>query len=169
LSIAFDWVTLLLPLVLAVHNADEYARHDDFIRAYHSRLAKALTSRPAVRYAAIFLTLAVALMAGFAYVYKSGVFVAICKVSIFALLLNAISHCALSLKHRTILPGTLSAALLVMPYSIVAIVIMHADLRDSYSYLFLLAALGAITVPLAVILFLWIGYAICRLETGNQL
>jgi Protein of unknown function with HXXEE motif len=165
---AFDWINLLLPVVLAVHNADEYARYDDFVNAYHPRLAKKLTSRPVIRSAAILLTLFVALQAGLAYVYKGGILLASCKVAIFALLLNAISHCVLSLKRRRILPGTLSAVLLVMPYSVAAIVIMRAGFGDSYSYLLLLAALGAITVPLAVILFLWIGYGISQLEARNQ-
>jgi hypothetical protein len=151
-----------------VHNVDEYAKYDDFVNAYHPRLARKLTSRPVIRHAAILLTVFVALLAGLAYIYKGGIFAAICKVAIFALLLNAIGHCVLSLKRRRILPGTLSAALLIMPYSIVAIVIMRADFGDSYSYLLLLAALGAITVPLTVILFLWLGYGICRLEARNQ-
>ena len=165
---ALEWINLLLPIVLAVHNADEYARYDDFVDAYHPRLTKKLTSRPVIRNAVTLLTVVVALVAGLAYVYKGGVFVTICKVAIFALLLNAISHCVLSLKRHRILPGTVSAALLVMPYSIAAIVIMRSDCGDSYWYLFSLAAVGAITVPLAIMLFLWLGYGISRWEARKQ-
>ncbi len=89
-------------------------------------------------------------------------------VAIFALLLNAISHCALSLKRHRVLPGTWSATLLILPYSLVAITVMRADFGDSYRSLLLLAGLGAIAVPLTIIVFLWLGYGINRLQARNQ-
>lgn len=165
---AFDSINLLLPVVLAVHNFDEYAEYDAFVEAYHPRLARKLTSRPVIRDAVILLTVFVAVLTGLAYFFKGGVFAAMCKVAIFALLLNAISHCVLSLKRRRILPGTWSAVLLILPYSIVAITIMRNDFGDSYPHLLLLAALGAITVPLTIIAFLWLGYGIDQLQARNQ-
>jgi hypothetical protein len=62
----------------------------------------------------------------------------------------------------------LSAVLLVLPYSVVAIFFMRTGFGDSYSHLLFLTALGAITVPLTVLLFLWIGYGISRLEAKDQ-
>lgn len=165
---ALDWITLSLPLVLAVHNLDEYAKYEDFVNAYHPRLSKKLTTRPVIRNAAVLLTVSVALLAGFSYVYNDDVLRTMCTVAVFALMLNAISHCMLSLKRRRMLPGTLSAALLVLPYSVVAIVITYAESGDSYSDLALLAALGALTVPLAIALFIGLGYGISRWETRRQ-
>jgi O-antigen/teichoic acid export membrane protein len=165
---ALDWITLLLPLVLAVHNADEYARYEDFVEAYHPRLNKKLTARPVIRNAVVLLTVSVALLAGFSYMYKSDVLRAVCKLAILALMLNGVSHCVLSLKRRRILPGTLSAALLVLPYSVVAIVVMRSESGDSYAHLALLAALGGLMVPLAIALFLGLGYGISRWEARGQ-
>jgi O-antigen/teichoic acid export membrane protein len=165
---ALDWITLLLPLVLAVHNLDEYAKYEDFVNAYHPRLSKKLTARPVIRNAVVLLTVSVALLAGFSYVYNDDVLRTICKVAIFALMLNAISHCVLSLKRGRILPGTLSAALLVLPYSVVAVMITHSESGNSYSDLALLAALGALTVPLAIALFIGLGYGISRWDTRRQ-
>jgi hypothetical protein len=164
LSTAFDWVIVLLPLLVAVHNVDEYARYDDFVRAYHSRFLAKRVSRPAIRYALIAVTLVVAVIAGLAYVHKGGIYVALCNVTIFALMENAIGHCVLSLKRRTLIPGTLSAAVLVLPYSIVAIVSMRADLATSYSSLLLFAASGAVAMPLFIVGFIWLGYGISRLR-----
>jgi O-antigen/teichoic acid export membrane protein len=165
---ALDWITLLLPLVLAVHNLDEYAKYEDFVSTYHPRLSRKLTARPVIRNAVILLTVSVALLAGFSYVYNDDVLRTICTVAIFALMLNAISHCVLSLKRRRMLPGTLSAAVLVLPYSVVAIMITRSESGDSYSRLALLAALGALTVPLAIALFIGLGYGISRWETRRQ-
>jgi hypothetical protein len=36
----FVALNLLFPIVLAIHNVDEYSRYDDFIRAYHPRLSE---------------------------------------------------------------------------------------------------------------------------------
>jgi len=164
LSTAFEWVTVLLPLLVAVHNVDEYARYDDFVRAYHSRFLAKRVSRPAMRNTLIAVTLFVAVIAGLAYVHKGGVYVVLCNITILAFMENAIGHCVLSLKRRTLVPGTLSAAVLVLPYSIVAIASMRADLASSYSSLLLLAVCGAVAMPLFIIGFIWLGYGIARLQ-----
>ena len=164
LSTALEWVTVSLPLLVAVHNVDEYARYDDFVRAYHSRFLTKWVSRPAIRNTLIAVTLFVALIAGLAYVHKGGIYLALCSVTIFAFMENAIGHCALSLKRRALVPGTLSAVVLVLPYSIVAIAVMRADLATSYSSLLLLVACGAAAMPLFIVGFLWLGYGISRLQ-----
>ncbi len=45
---------------------------------------------------------------------------------------------------------------------------MRADFGDSYRSLLLLAGLGAIAVSLTIIVFLWLGYGINRLQARNQ-
>ena len=77
---AFEWVTVLLPLLVAVHNVDEYARYDDFVRAYHTKFLAKQVSRPAMRNALIAVTLFVAAIAGLAYIHKGGIYVALCMV-----------------------------------------------------------------------------------------
>jgi hypothetical protein len=167
LSTAFEWVTVLLPLLVAVHNADEYARYDDFVRAYHSQFLAKQVSRPALRNTLIAVTLFVTAIAGLAYVHKGGVYVVLCNITIFAFMENAIGHCVLSLKRRTVVPGTVSAAMLVLPYSVVAIASMRADLAASNSSLLLFAACGAVAMPLFTAGFLWLGYGISRLQVRH--
>ena len=166
----FDAFNLLFPVILAIHNIDEYARHDDFFLAHHSRLAKKLTTRRVIRDAAILLTLTVALLDVLTYVCKADVLMTISKISIFALMINGIGHCVLSLRRGTMLPGTLSAATLVLPYSVIAMVVMRTNLGDSSWSLLRFAAFGALAAPLVIIFFLWISYGIFRLvaRTGNH-
>jgi len=161
---AFEWVTVLLPLLVAVHNVDEYARYDDFVRAYHSKFLAKRVSRPAMRNAQIAVTLFVAAIAGLSYIHKGGIYVALCTITILAFMENAIGHCVLSLKRRTLIPGTISSAVLVLPYSIVAIASMRTDLVTSYSSLLLLGVCGGAAAPLFTIGFLWLGYGISRLQ-----
>ena len=160
---AYEWVTVSLPLLVAVHNVDEYARYEDFVRAYHSRFLAKWMSGPAMRSTLIAVTLFVAVIAGLAYVHRGGVYAALCNITIFAFAENAIGHCVLSLKRRTLIPGTISSTVLVLPYSIVAIALMRADPASSYSTLLFFAACGAVAIPLFIIGFLWLGYRISRL------
>ena len=167
LSTASEWVTVLLPLLVAVHNLDEYARYEDFVRTYHSRFLAKQASRPAIRNALIAVTVLVTVIAALAYVHKGGIYVVLCNITILAFMENAIGHCVLSLKRRSLVPGTLSAALVVLPYSIVAIVSMRADPAWSYSSLLLLAACGVVAMPLFIVGLIWLGYAISRLQIRN--
>lgn len=153
---------LLFPLVLAIHNLDEIARHEDFVAAYHARLPAALTSASALWWALTTLTLAAAVLCLSAVLWQNPILLLMAKVSIYALLLNAIGHCLLSVKRRKLLPGTRSAALLVLPYGVLALTVI---LKDSpVSTVIRHALAGAITIPLAVAVFLLLGNAIARLR-----
>jgi uncharacterized protein with HXXEE motif len=164
----FAAVNLLFPVVLAIHNFDEYSRYDDFIRAYHPRLGRKLSTRRVFRDALILLTSAAAGLGALTYVYQSAGLLTISKIAIFALLLNALGHCILSLKRRELVPGTLSAVALVLPYSAVAIVIMRASLGDSFRSLFRDAIFGLILAPLAILSLLWISYGLSRLTANPE-
>jgi hypothetical protein len=161
---AFDILLLLFPIVLATHTLDEYARHEDFVDAYHSRLPAKLTSRPAIFWAATTLTVAAAVICLGAFVWQGPVLLPVAKVMICALLLNAVSHCLLSLKRRKLLPGTRSACILVLPYGVIALVVMRTYVGDSAAAIIRYALLGAITIPLAIGVFLMVGNGIARLR-----
>ena len=167
----FSVLSLLFPVVLAIHNLDEYSRYDDFVRTsfllQQTKLRKLITRR-VIRDAAILLTLGAAVLAAVTYVDKGAVPVAISKTAILALLLNGIGHCVLSLKRRTVVPGTLSAATLVLPYAALAIFTMRSECGDSFQLLLRYATLGALMAPLAVLLFLSISYCLSRVTTRSE-
>jgi len=153
----FAAVNLLLPIVVALHNFEEYRGYEDFVRSYPAWLAEKLT-RTVVGCAAILLTLAVTVLAVATYFYQSEVLLTASKVAIIGLALNCLGHCFLSLTRRKLVPGTLSGAIIVLPYSVIAIILMRTNLQDSFLALFGYAAVGAIVTPVAIGLFLWIGY-----------
>ena len=92
----FAGLNLLFPVVLAIHNADEYSRYDEFVGAYQGRLARKLTARPAVRNAATLLTLSAAVLDMLTYVSQSYRWMAIARVAVFALMFNGLGHCVSS-------------------------------------------------------------------------
>jgi hypothetical protein len=154
---SFAVFNLLFPIVVAVHNIDEFRGYTDFVRSYPSWLAEKLT-RMVLGWAAILLTLAVTALAVATYFYQNDALLTVSKIAIMGLALNCLGHCFLSLKRRALVPGTLSGAVLVLPYSVIAVFLMRTDSRDSFMGLFGYAAVGAIATPVAIGAFLWMGY-----------
>ena len=157
----FAAFNLLFPIVVAIHNIDEYRGYTDFVRSYPAWLAEKLTRR-VIGWAAILLTLAVTALAVATYFYQNDVLLMASKIAIIGLALNCVGHCFLSLKRRALVPGTLSGAILVLPYSAIAVSMMRIDLRDSFMGLLGYAAFGVIATPLAIGAFLWMGYVLAR-------
>ena len=157
----FASFNLLFPIVVAIHNFEEYRGYEDFVRGYPTWLAEKLT-RKVVGWAAILLTLAVTALAVATYFYQNDVVLMVSKIAIIGLGLNSLGHCFLSLKRRALVPGTVSGALLVLPYSVIAVFMMQSNLKDSLQALFGYAAIGAIVAPIAIGLSLWMGYLLAR-------
>jgi hypothetical protein len=162
----FAAFNLLFPIVVAVHNIDEYRGYDDFVRSYPGWLAVILT-RQVVARAAVLLTLTVTALAVATYFYQNDVLLMASKIAIIGLALNCVGHCLLSLKRRALVPGTLSGMVLVLPYSVIAVLIMRTNLQDSFLAIFGCAAIGAIMVPIAIGSFLWLGYLLARPRKGK--
>ncbi len=170
----FAAFNLLFPVLLAIHNLEEYSRCDEFIRVYPGRLAQRFTTRRVVRDAATLLTLAAAGISVLAYALRAEILIRISQVAIFALALNAIGHCVVSIRRRRFMPGTFSAITLVLPYSAVAIVMMHVGLGEPMAALVGWALLGGAALPIVIVLFLAMGYGLSRLfrprsRTGTAL
>lgn len=151
---------LLFPFVLAIHNADEYRDYDEFVRIYHGGLARRFITRPVVRNATILLTSAGVILGVLTWAYQSPVLVDASIIASLALMLNAFCHIAVSLKECALTPGTRSAVLLVLPYSLLLI----RAARLPWVTLLRFTGLGLAVMPLAVIVFLLLGYLLLSLS-----
>jgi hypothetical protein len=162
----FPALNLVLPVVLAAHKVDEYRRYDEFVEVYKDRIPARFTTRGVIGNAMTLLTLTAVLISVLTYFYLTPAWVSFAKIAVFALMLNAIGHCIQSLSKRRMTAGTLSAITLVLPYSIVAIMVMRGQLGDSVSSLLGFALVGAITIPVASGVFILSGYGVSRI--GNK-
>lgn len=149
----------LFPIILGIHNVEEYFRHDDFIQSYPPRIARWLT-RPIIRSAMVLLTLATAAVSLLTWIYRTPWLLDISLIADFALMLNAFSHVGRSLLHHSLTPGTLSALCLVLPYSLLVVATLRLSEGMSWSAMFRLMALGIPMIPVAVLVFLALGYAL---------
>ena len=161
---ALNVLVLLLPIVMAIHNLDEYFGYEEFVGVYHSHLPIRLKARRTIFWAAATLTAAAVFICVGAVLSKSQALLLISKISICALMLNAVSHCLLSLKQHRWLPGTRSACILVLPYSVIALIVMGTIGGDSPASMLRYTLLGAITIPLAVAGSLLVGSGIASLR-----
>jgi hypothetical protein len=151
---SFPALYLLFPVVLAIHNLDEYfaskhrtqqSRPSWLIRNFQSEV---------VRLAMILLTVASVVVAVLNYVQRDGKLTTIAELSVFALLFNAIGHLILSLKARSFTAGTRSALIFVLPYSVLAIAAIRRGLGLSAAALWPVAIAGLVALPVAILVAL---------------
>jgi hypothetical protein len=164
--VTFDVLVLLFPVVLAIHNFEECIQYQQFSEAYQWRFPESLRARAVIVGAATALTLAATGIFVAVLIWRTPLLFTFAKVSICALLLNAVGHCLLSLRRGKWLPGTRSAAILVLPYGVFAVIVMRTMVGDSTLNLLRYALLGALTIPLAAAVFLPVGLAISKLHAA---
>ncbi len=158
MAISTYTVNLLFPVVLAIHNADEFLRYEQFIQVYHSRIAPRFVTRKSIGYAALLITIAATVLSVFTWLYENAILMKMSAIAVFALLLNAAGHVIMSIRRGSLTPGTFTAITLVIPYSLAMIFLLHADLGMSWTTMANLAALGLLAAPLAIVTFIFLGY-----------
>lgn len=142
--------------MLAVHNVDDCMRGNEWMRVY--RVGR-MGTRCAVRALVVGMVLAAIWVAGMAY--ETGGWVWASRAPVFAMLLNGLGHGLLSVKRREVVPGTVSAALLVVPYAVLTAVSMLGEPGSSPGLLLGYAALGAVGMPVVIALCLALGSGGC--------
>ncbi len=160
----FRALNLCLPMVLAVHNAEEYLRYDAFLTSVPAGVMRKFVARRVLRNALLLLTASAALSSTATYIYDDKRLIILSRAAIFALLLNGLGHIAASLVRQRCEPGTVSAVLLILPYSAAAMVAMRVPRQDRPRFLLRYGVLGAATLFLASAGFLSISYGLVRAE-----
>ncbi len=160
----FDLIMLLYPAILAIHNIDEIRGYEKFSSAFHQRLDPRLKNRQVFGTAAWVVTSMAVFLAIANYLYPISTLQLIAESAIFALLINVVAHCAMSLATRSLVPGTATALFVVTPYSALALIAMRSDFIRGNGALFRYAGLGAVILAVATIVSLLVAYAIVALR-----
>ena len=155
----FGTLILLLGLAAAVHNLVEWRGYEQFVKAYHQRLSLRLSNRRVFGFALILLSVILLALGVVEWAEGPGWATMCSRVVVFALLVNALGHCAKSLSMRQLVPGTVSALLLIMPLALIAIYVMRRDYGDTESTLFLSFLASLALLPIAIYGSLWCGFA----------
>lgn len=155
----FGTLILLLGLAAAVHNLEEWRGYEQFVKAYHQRLSLRLSNRRVFGFALILLSVILLVLGVVEWAEGPGWATMCSRVVVFALLVNAVGHCAQSLRKRQLVPGTVSALLLLIPLASIAIYVMRRENGDSETTLILSFLASLAVLPLAIYSSLWAGFA----------
>jgi Protein of unknown function with HXXEE motif len=161
--LTFAALYLLFPIVLAVHNLDEYRHARGLPPNPRARWYSSYLRGHGARVAMIVLTAAAAVVAVLNYTSHTKALTAAAELSVFALLFNAVGHILLSLANHAWQLGARSAAFLVLPYSLAVIAVMASESGQSVVALWPVAVGGLIFLPAAILVALAIARAVCAL------
>jgi hypothetical protein len=151
---------LALSVAAAVHNLEEWRGYEKWAHVFHRRLNARLNNRRVCGIALILLSAALLILGVAEFAEGPGWTTAYSKVAVFALLVNALGHCVKSVRAREVVPGTISALLLIMPLSLIAIYAMRHDHGDSGKTLALSFIAALPVLPIAVYGSLWGGFLV---------
>lgn len=148
----------VLAAIFIIHNIEEYLSFDRMLKLP----GKKIFNRKSFLFAIVLLSSLVVLFSVLNYFIDSEVLQKINIVILFALSVNAVQHVIASLRHRRMLPGTYSAAFLILPFAVLYFMkLQKIMMLDFFSII------GYLIVSTAVMIFsiygsLWLGYRFTR-------
>jgi len=157
-GVSFGAVFLALGVAACLHNLEEWRGYEEFVHAYHQRLNARLRNRRVFGFALILLS-AIVLILGVVELVEGPGWATICsRIVVIAFLVNALEHCARSLITRKLVPGTVSALLLIIPLALIALHLMRRDFGDTRATLILSFLVSLAVLPVAIFGGLWGGF-----------
>jgi hypothetical protein len=160
---SFRALYLAFPIVLGMHNWDEWIDAKRLSGSSHRWLPSKYLGGDVVRFAMISLVFASAAVAVLNYLVSSEKLATLAELSLFALLFNAIGHVLMSMTARARTPGMRSAAFLVLPYSATAIAVAAQGSGRQALGLWRVALAGLVALPVMIVIALAIALAAHRL------
>jgi Protein of unknown function with HXXEE motif len=151
---SFPALYLVFPLVLGVHNLDEYTHAQRRLANPQLQAHSSFFRSDVAQFAMILLTVASCLVALLNYTTRTMGMAIVAELSVFSLFFNAVGHIILSIKHRAWGPGTRSATFLVLPYTMAALTIMTRGSGQAVLALWPLAVGGLVALPAAILIAL---------------
>ncbi len=151
----FGPLVLVLGIAAAVHSLEEWRGYEKFAQAYHTRLNVRLNNRRVFGVALIFLSIAVLVLGVLECAEGPGRTTMFSRIVVFALLVNALGHCAQSVRRRQLVPGTVSALFLIIPLASIALYSLRRDYGESEATLIVSFLASLAILPIAVYGSLW--------------
>lgn len=149
---------LFLPAVFILHNVEEYRSFEDFKAFYLKTIDPKFCNRKVFLYALIILTLFVSGICVLNYSMSSQALRFATTIINVSLLLNGIQHIVSSLWMRKFLPGTISAAFLLIPCSLVYLVFLAKETHFGIVAIVTWVLLSIIVMFVSIRISLWLGY-----------
>ncbi len=151
---------LLLPVAAIIHNAEEYVSFDKFRQSFLSKLDPKLQERRVFAWALLIITLFITVITVSNYFVGSAILQFLTTLIALALQLNAIQHLFLSFKTEKLVPGTISAVLVVMPACLLYLMQLKMEIHYTPFDIVIWSLLAALFMYASIHISLRIGYLI---------
>lgn len=143
-------IFFILALIFMIHNWEEYISFDQMPKPW---VGKKILNRRNFLFATILLSLIVLLLS-FPYFKKVHALV----VSVLAI--NSLQHVVLSLWHRRVVPGTLSALFLMLPFCFLYFARLFREGEMDLCGLLQYLILAPIAMVISIMIALWLAHFI---------
>lgn len=153
---------LFLPMAFILHNVEECRSFEEFKIFYLKKISPKLCHRIVFLYALIILTLLVSGICIANYWTASRALECATTIIAISLFVNAVQHIVSSYLARKMIPGTISAILLLIPCSLVYLFVLERETRFSIFDIVTWGIISIILTPLSIRLSLWIGYLLFK-------
>lgn len=108
--------SILLPIIFALHNLEEYFYFENFTDNYFNLIGKKFKNRQVFLYAITLLTILVSGIAWLNYFFTSPLTKNLTVIILFSILINGMQHVFSSMLFKKILPGFFTAIFLIIPF-----------------------------------------------------
>ena len=150
--------TVALPIIFILRNIEEYVWFERSATSLFRFVGHDFHNRQVFVYAVSILSLGVIATVTLNYIYETPLLHSLTVIVFFAIFINAIKYCFCSLYLRRLLPSTVSAIVLIIPFSIYMLIVSHADMfvgiKGALAYIFI----AIIVMFVTVFISFWLGF-----------
>lgn len=152
--------TIGLPLIFILHNIEEFLCFDKFKDTFYKYIGKQFQHRNIFLYAIIILSLIVVITVILNQIYANNIVHSLTIIIFLAVFINGLQHCLGSIYFRQLLPGTLTAFILIIPFSIYILFSGYKEIFTGIDSALMHFVLSLLVMYLSIFISLWIGFFI---------
>lgn len=152
--------TIGLPIIFILHNIEEYLCFDKFKETFYKYIGKQFQHRNIFLFAIIMLSLIALTIVILNYNYHNKILHSFTIILFLAIFINGLQHCIGSLLLKKLLPGTLTAAILIIPFSIFMFISAKNEIFFGVESTFIYIVLSLLLMYVSIFMSLWCGYFI---------
>jgi hypothetical protein len=162
MSTAALHLSLLLPIIFALHNIEEYYSFEKFQQTYLRNINQFITAS-AFLYSIIMLNIIVVVLVYTNYFFSSQFTELLTLVIGSALFLNGFQHVIGSLILRKILPGFITSCVFILPLTILFILTARTNILIQFKSFYTYILISIVVMYISIVISLVFGDSMSRL------
>ena len=158
--------TIGLPLIFIIHNIEEYFTFNHSTVSPLKFIGAEFCDRNVFLYAVTILSVGIIAFMTLNYLYISQFFQLMSIVILFSILINGLEHFIGSIFYKTVLPGAVSAVLLMIPFSIYGLFMGRDEIFGSIKGALTYILVSIVIMFVSIFISFWLGFFISKQIKG---